>query len=321
MKLNVHEFVFTDALTPECHASTLLQLRDGGILAAWFAGSKESHDDVTIYAAARRNGRWSVPRRITAGRAQAQWNPVLFRLTDGRIALFYKEGNPPIAEWRTFVQYSSDEGENWTEAQELVPGDVSGGRGPVKDKPIRLSNGWIAAGGSTERGPWRPFADISKDDGATFEKHPIPVEGPDADRVNLIQPTLWEYPEGVLHAFMRSNCGRIYRSESADGGESWTPAVPTVLLNNNSGIDLTETADGKIALLCNPVAEDWGKRSPISLFVSADHGETFERILDIECADDGELSYPAVIADGEKIRFTYTWKRKRIRYGEIDLSE
>ena len=38
----------------------------------------------------------------------------------------------------------------WTAPIELVKGDI-GGRGPVRNKPIRLSNGTIAAPSSIER--------------------------------------------------------------------------------------------------------------------------------------------------------------------------
>ena len=51
-----------------------------------------------------------------------------------------------------------------------MPGDVSGGRGPVRNKPLRLVSGRILAGASTEHGIWKAFADISDDDGVSWHK-------------------------------------------------------------------------------------------------------------------------------------------------------
>ena len=64
---------------------------------------------------------------------------------------------------------SEDNGETFGEEKELVPGD-QGGRGPVRNKPIRLKSGRILAPGSTEQGIWKAFVDRSDDDGKTWNK-------------------------------------------------------------------------------------------------------------------------------------------------------
>ncbi|MEA4890923.1 MAG: exo-alpha-sialidase [Clostridiaceae bacterium] len=64
---------------------------------------------------------------------------------------------------------SDDNGESFEEEQELIPGD-RGGRGPVKNKPVRLKNGRILAPASTEQGIWKAFADISDDEGKSWRK-------------------------------------------------------------------------------------------------------------------------------------------------------
>ena len=49
MKLLKKEFVFDEPLpTPECHASTVLKLKNGSCVVAWFGGVQESKDDVTM---------------------------------------------------------------------------------------------------------------------------------------------------------------------------------------------------------------------------------------------------------------------------------
>ena len=125
----------------------------------------------------------------------------------------------------------------------------------------------LLAPASTEKGQWRPFIDIYEGNGS-WRKVAIPTD----DGINMIQPTLWESEKGCISALMRTNKEKIYRSDSHDGGNSWCRAYPTEMPNNNSGIDLAKMDDGTLALVCNPVGDNWGARSPISLFLSHNQG-------------------------------------------------
>lgn len=297
---------------PECHASTVLRLADGDLLAAWFGGSKEGCDDVQIWLSRRRDGVWTVPNPVTKEPEIPHWNPVLFQTDTNTVSLYYKVGKE-IPFWQTMVMESGDGGLTWSEPRELVPGD-EGGRGPVKNKPIRCSDGKILAPASIEQGPWRCFMDVSPD-GHYWEKKSVPVR---SENVNMIQPSLWESPEGNIHALMRTNVGFIYRTDSEDFGETWCPAYPIDMPNNNSGLDCVLMENGILALVCNPVEKNWGPRSPLTLFLSEDNGATFRKLLDLE-SESGEYSYPAVIADGNVLIITYTWNRKDICCWEIQL--
>lgn len=315
MKLLCQEFIFSEPLPiPESHASTILVREDGVKLAAWFGGTKEANPDVLIFVSRYEDGRWSKPVAVTPEIGVQHWNPVLFEM-GGEVVLFYKIGYP-IADWHTRVMTSKDFGKTWSEPRELIPGDISGGRGPVKNKPIRISNGNILAPGSTEKGAWRCFIDIF--DGKEWRRRDIPVTLDEPEKINIIQPTLWESHDGHIHALMRSNKGRIYRSDSTDFGETWCPIYATDMPNNNSGIDCVGLADGRVVLLCNPVEKNWGQRTPLSLFVSSDNGTTFEKVLDLETAEGG-FAYPAVIEKDGKLHITYTYNRKKIVYCEIKL--
>lgn len=312
IRLEKQAFIFDDPIpTPECHASTLVALKDGGLLAAWFAGTKESYNDVMIWMSRLSTSGWSVPHAVTPEAGVPHWNPVLFRVNANTVALYYKVGGPPIAEWKTRVMYSTDEGETWSEPVDLVPGDDTGGRGPVKNKALQLADGTILAPASVERGPWRCHIDRSTDGGLSWQKIPIPV--PANETVNMIQPSLWESVSNHVHALMRTNSGRLWRSDSTDGGKSWCTAYPTAMPNNNSGIDCVRLADGCVLLVCNPNGADWGARTPLSVYVSEDNGYTFEKVMDLE-TEAGEYSYPAVITRGDEVLITYTWNRKKIAF-------
>ena len=310
MKLIKKEFIFETAPFKQCHASTIVLC--GEIkLAAWFGGEKESTSDVRIWYSRQENGIWSYPEAIPAVCDLPHWNPVLFETAPGEITLFYKIG-VSVPEWKTYFTVTRDGGHTWTAPIPLVEGDEGDGRGPVKNKPLRHSSGILLAPASTERGAWRAF--IDRFDGEKWEKSPIPVPN-DGSRLNMIQPTLWEDNSGNVHALMRSQNGFIYRSDSEDGGKTFSPAYPTEMLNNNSGIDCVKTENGRVALLCNPVGRG---RTPLSLLISRDGGNSFDKCLDLE-TEGGEFSYPAVISRGNKLFVTYTYDRKTIAYAEIEI--
>lgn len=56
-----------------------------------------------------------------------------------------------------------------------------------------------------------------------------------------------------------------------------------------------------------------GARTPVSLFRSADNGETWARMCDFETGP-GEYSYPVVTVRGRCAYLTYTWRRVNIAY-------
>lgn len=126
----------------------------------------------------------------------------------------------------------------------------------------------------------------------------------------VIQPALWESAPGKVHLLARSTGGVVCRSDSDDGGLTWSQVVPTDVPNNNSGLDLIRLADGSLALVCNPVTEG---RIPLSILLSHDNGHTWTHSLDLE-TDEGEYSYPAIIAVPVGLAVTYTWKRENIRF-------
>lgn len=312
------ELIFTEKPTDSCHASTVLPLSGDRVVAAWFAGTAEGADDVNILTCVRTADGWGVPVRVSADPETPHWNPVLFDLNDGRIILFFKVGKK-IPMWKTYFCISTD-GVNWSEPQELVPGDISGGRGPVKNKPLRLRSGRVIAPASDERNAlWVCFADISDDDCKTWNRRPtVPTKSVKSFYVPMIQPTLWQSDDGAVHMLTRTQRGRIYRSDSYDEGESWCRAYRTALPNNNSGIDLVRAQNGKIYLVYNPVGKNWGARSPLDLAVSEDGGESFKQLLRLESGE-GEFSYPAITELDGSLHITYTYKREYIAYWKIEI--
>lgn len=307
--------LFTPGRWGQVHASTLVRLPDGTFLAAWFGGTKEGHPDVAIWGARGGAEGWSEPVCWAKACDLPHWNPVLHQDPGGVVSLFFKVG-ADCAGWTTWVCRSGDGGATWSPPVVLVPGDREG-RGPVKNKPIRLSDGSLLAPASRENdGLWRVFVDRSRDGGRSWTAAPeVAMDRTVITGKGAIQPTLWESAPGHVHMLVRTSCGWICRSDSADGGRTWSALRTTPLPNNNSGIDLDRDASGRLLLACNPVGGDWAARTPLTLFGSVDNGDSWERLSDLEDAP-GEYSYPAVVATPAGFAGTYTCRREAIVFWE-----
>lgn len=317
----------------QCHASTVAVV-DGRPVVAWFAGTREGTPDNRIRIA----GPAGI-RTLDTGWDVAHWNPVLAPGPDGALWLFCKAGER-ISEWITLVTRSLDGGATWEPVRELVPGDRSGGRGPVKNPPLRTPDGlWLAPASVEEWGErprWSPFVDVSADGGHTWERAPIPVDRSALRGAGHIQPALWWGASRPV-ALMRSTEGRAHRSDSPDGGRTWTTAAPTDLPNGNSGLAAVALPSGRVACVHNPSESDWGPRCPLVVSVSDDDGWTWRQVLVLDdgagptggfapgdggvlTSGAGEYSYPTAVLDGDRLFISYTWQRRGIVLAEVPVS-
>lgn len=321
----LEEFVYETSPFASSHAATILELPDGTLLCAFFGGTAEGDPDVEIRLARKPpGGGWTVPVNVADGVQSAHerfptWNPVLFRERGGRLMLFYKVGPSP-GEWWGMVKTSSDGGRSWSAAKRLGDGLI----GPVKNKPIQLDDGAILAGSSTENDGWRVHVERSTDGGDTWR-----VIGPidTGTGIGAIQPTFLTYPDGRIEMYCRtrSEHGFIARSESLDGGLSWTPLEPTVLPNNNSGLDAVTLRDGRQLLVYNHSTRDqagMGHKGRGILNVALSRGGAeweAALVLDYLDAPNRQFSYPSVIQSRDGlVHIVYTWHRQRIKHVVLD---
>lgn len=305
------EFIFERAPFPECHASTIVETR-AGLLAAWFGGTEEGHADVGIWLSRHESGKWSAPVEVATGvqddgKRHPCWNPVLFQPEDAPLMLFYKVGPSP-SKWWGMLKISNDSGRTWSPPRRLPEGVL----GPVKNKPVQLSDDVILAGSSSEHEGWRVHFERSSDGGKTWQ-----VIGPvnDGKQIGAIQPSILRHKEGRLQAVGRTrSSGRIFTIESADRGATWGSMTLTSLPNPNSGTDALTLADGRHLLVYNHTLKG---RSPLNVAIS-DDGTNWHAAAVLESAP-GEYSYPAVIQTRDGlVHITYTWKRQRVKHVVLD---
>lgn len=293
-------------------------------MAAWFAGSEEGAADVAIRGARCDGGVWGESFEIVRERGTPTWNPVLFYTHDGLLWLYYKYGTNPRM-WCGARMYSTDNGRTWSQPEHLPAGLY----GPIRAKPLVMSDGVIVSGTSVEAyRNWAVWIERSEDHGRSWAKiGPITVPPPaggddEAPGSNnwevtdgIIQPSVVQLGSGRLRLYARATArtGRVCVADSHDAGRTWTQARPIDVPNPNSGIDAVALHDGRVALIYNHTRDG---RSPLNLALSVD-GEHFEMVAVLEDEPGAEFSYPNVIQgrDGA-LHMTWTWKRRCIRYGK-----
>jgi predicted neuraminidase len=307
------QFTFATAPYPSVHASTIAHTRDG-LVAAWFGGARERAPDVGIWVSRHESGKWLPAVEVATGvqpdgTRHPCWNPVLFETRQGELDLFYKVGPSPTT-WWGMVRTSRDNGRTWGEARRLPEGIL----GPIKNKPVRLSDGTIVSGSSTETpdaaNVWRIHFERSTDNGATWTIV-RPAEGAE---IGAIQPSILIHKDGRLQAVGRSRSQRVFETWSSDQGRTWSPVTLTSLPNPSAGTDAVTLRDGRHLIVYNHTLKG---RSPLNVAVSRD-GKVWESALILE-SEPGEYSYPAVIqAPDGLVHITYTWKRQRIKHVVVD---
>ena len=311
------EFIFESAPFASAHASTIVETPDG-LVAAWFGGTREGATDVGIWVSRRIGGKWMPPIEVATGEQPdgtrfPTWNPVLFELRPGQLALFYKVGPNPRA-WWGMMRVSADHGRTWGAANRLPDGIL----GPIKNKPVRLSDGTIIAPSSTETpqtpSTWRVHFEISRDEGKTFTvTRPPESQTP----IDAIQPSILLHADGRLQAVGRTRSARVFETWSSDRGHTWTPLALTDLPNPSAGTDAITLKDGRHLLVYNHTPKG---RTPLNVAVSPD-GRAWHVVHVLE-SEPGEYSYPAVIqtSDG-RVHVTYTWRRERIKHVVLDPAQ
>ena len=305
------QFIFTESTAPSksCHASTLAEKSDG-LIAAWFGGTGEGNKDVVIWASLFRDGKWQKAIEVANGvqpdgSRYPSWNPVLFQEPNGPLHLFYKVGGNPRKWWGQMIT-STDHGNTWGKPVKL-PKEILG---PIKNKPILLSDGRLLCGSSTEHNGWHVHLETTLD----FKHFDLSNPWAEDQEFAAIQPTILDHGSGSLQIFCRTEQKEICQSWSSNNGKTWSPLAATGLPNPNSGIDAVQLKDGRSLLVYNHTKSG---RSPLNVAVS-DDGKKWKAGPILE-SEPGEYSYPAVIqtADGT-VQITYTWKRRLIKHVMLD---
>ena len=243
------------------HAPSLVELRNGGLRAVWFSGSREGAGDVTVQTAIMNPPyqHWEAETTLF-NRKQLQrslWryikkigNPVIARAPDGSLHLWIV--NVSLGGWAgsaiTWAR-SVDEGKTWSSPRRLVTSPFLNISTLVKGAPVAMANGAVSLPVYHEF--VTKFAEVLQinPQGQVTGKTRIPGSQ------TSLQPVLLVASPTEATAYMRAGQGgRVMMSSTADAGNTWGQASSTNLPNPDSALAALTTRTGDRLLALNPTA-------------------------------------------------------------------
>jgi predicted neuraminidase len=154
-----------------------------------------------------------------------------------------------------------------------------------------------------------PVMALTADGGKTWTfSKPVPEAG-------LLQPTLVEFPDGNLAAFFRNGDrrNRIKRSDSSDGGMTWSEVTATALPHPGSGIEALSLRNGHLLMIYND--KEQGPRDSLAVSISEDRGETWKWTRRLEDTPDSRFDYPSIVeARDGTLHATYSDNLKTVKH-------
>ena len=125
---------------------------------------------------------------------------------------------------------------------------------------------------------------FSDDGGLTWQQGEGTVDLP---MRGAMEASVAELPDGALVMSLRTQLGAVFMSRSHDGGETWSLPQTTGLAAPESCTCLRNIpGTGDLLLLWNdslydPAHHHYGVRTPLSLALSRDRGQTWQKIADL----------------------------------------
>ena len=321
---------FTATLLPQAaassHSSSVVVLRDGTRLAAWFAGSREGAGDVALVLSRQEHGLWSPPKAIqtVAGvsRAWRQYvkkigNPVLFVAPNADVHLVFV--TVALGGWagsRIAHSVSSDGGIHWSAAQLWITSPFTNVSTLVRNPPLPIQinhsreQGWLLPVYHEFLHKFPEWIVLGQDGNMLAAAH-IPVGH------GLIQPALIAFPDQSLRAYFRA-ANRQQHVMAATYRDGWQDvAHPLALQNPDAAVAVVRLSDGRLLMAYNP---SMGNRNRMALALSEDGGH-WTHVVDLEQGEAAaEFSYPALAVSGDSIDMTYTYLRQTIKHVRFNIA-
>jgi sialidase-1 len=314
---------------PRHGGADLIELKDGTLLMAKMeiykshlqhqAGDDAPSDIVTLIS--RDGGKtWGESRKfITRGPDDtAAYTPTFLRLRNGEILFryemyhrFVQDQTPCIS---AYVMRSRDECKSFeapttifnrsahlagsqNDIRQLSTGRIIAPICHMEGTALQEDGKGLAPSNTSQAGSF-----YSDDEGKTWfeckQYTYLPMRG-------TMEPKIVELKDGRLMMVMRNQLGSVFKSMSSDGGETWSNPQTTGLMAPESCPGLLRIPQtGDILLIWNhspydPKFDHYGIRSPMTLAISKDEGETWQGFKNVESAPDWEFTNPAAIVTRE----------------------
>lgn len=305
---------------PRNSEGAFIELQDGSILYVYsrFRGSSDSD-----HAPAQLVGRYSKDNGKTWTRNdqvivdnEGHMNVMsssLLRLNNKSIALIYLRKNS-LDDCMPKIRISNDEGKTWSEPKDIIQ-DTIGYFVLNNDRVIQLKNGRLLAPVSlhktagtkwSNKGALRCY--YSDDQGISWKSGELV---PSPDSIITQEPGVVELKDGRVMMLIRASGGEQYRSYSSDNGVSWSYAEPSGIGSPISPASIKRIPKtGDLLLVWNNNAVKGpgyfsGQRSPLTVAVSSDEGQSWRKIKNIETDPKGMFCYTAIHFNNKNVLLGY----------------
>lgn len=303
---------------PYKHPSCFTELTNGDLYLAYYGGDGEYARDTAVFGSRLAKGAkgWTKPVAVARNPMYSMGNPVVWQAPDGRVWLFYVVR--PGATWSTsriMAKISNDQAQTWSDAFVVTweAGTMVRGRPIVVDQGHYLLPVYYETGHDPE---------FTAPDTSSFFLRFDPAKSSWSEstriqsRMGNLQPAVVVLTNDHLLAFCRrggdyepGKDGYVVRSESLDGGRTWSPGVETEFPNPNAAVELIRLRNGHLLFIYN---YSMTERTPLRMALSLDQGRTFPHQRNL-AEGAGDFAYPTAIqsADG-KIHVLFTTDERTV---------
>ncbi|MCU7938770.1 MAG: exo-alpha-sialidase [gamma proteobacterium symbiont of Bathyaustriella thionipta] len=324
--------------TPEVHSATAIELGNNNIMAFWYGGTREGHQDVTIYQNTWHNKtqQWGQEKSIltraftrdgTSRYIRKLGNPVVTRASDNSIWLFYVSVS--VGGWAGSainLTRSYDEGQSWSVPKRLITSPFLNLSTLIKGTPVHYTDGTIGLPVYHEL--LGKFGELLK----------LNKNGDVIDKIRLswgktsLQPILFPLSSDNAIAMMRYQGKapmRILTQTSSNAGINWTTAEKSTLPNPGAGIiglflydtDNLLANKGSNTPLLLAFNNDEEERDDMTLATSIDNGLSWQVAHAVEenklapPNKNQQFSYPWLLqTKNGNIHLLYTWHKSHIKH-------
>jgi len=301
------------------HPATITELANGDLYIAYYGGSGEYSPDTAVYGMRQVKGtkEWTRPVVIADTPFRTDGNAVVWQAPDGLVWLFYlTRYGETWSDSRTKFKVSRDGAHTWSDSEML-----SFEKGMmVRAAPIVLKNGDYLLPIYNETGNDREF--VGPDTTSLFFRRDAKTgEWTETNRVKSrignLQPSVVQISDDYLVAYSRRGGGYdgkedgwLVRSESRDGGKTWSEGKDSPFRNPNAAADFIKLQNGHLLLVYNDSNDD---RMPLTIAISTDNDKTYPHKRNIVNKPNDTAAYPFAIQtkDG-KIHVIYTSETRSV---------
>lgn len=297
-------------LTDFVHSSSVTAMPDGGLMAVWFAGSREGAADVQVRAARfdPRTDEWGA-EQVLATRESTRdgtqryirklGNPVIALGPDNRLWMFYVSVS--VGGWATSainLMVSDDLGSSWSAPRQLVTSPFFNISTLVRAAPVFHADGSIGLPVYHEfMGKFAEYLYLSAE-GEVVDKFRI------SRGKHSLQPTIVPLDGQRAVAMLRyagETHHRVLGSRTEDAGQTWSKPYPLEPANPNSSLAAVGTDDDGLLVALNDLQDG---RFKLSLYgTDADLNE-WRSVVELDQSPDplgqpfSPEAYKAIIGEG-----------------------